>query len=440
MSLKLTKKFHKDIDFLRQEASASVDMNQLMFQIRQTEKLKFIGILRNSEELNDIEAARKFSPTSAFYGNKYGKSVAAFWDIRSNSDPDLYCTDEDGILKNEIHGESAKARIRIALQEKRPVVFFFGGSTMMSMGAKTPNFSIPSLVERISDRKHGRRIECINFGLGGTCSRDALNLLIHKSAKFGKPNAVVFYDGWNCASYLSNMELLLQNANALAFETNLSYGEGVRQFEYNLTLSEIYSPYWCFARYLKLILASFFSTLYRRIPSVLMKRITIGVQNRLFSLRPHNKFVSLLSKAQKNISDVEISMVTTNAVKEYVALHKSAQAICLSQGIEFFWFQQPLVFWGNKCLTQSELEWKNYYSFGNSKFYDFFEKVFTEKFKNTDYLSKDINFYDLTKIFDEIPDQLYIDSGHLNRLGNLIVSGAICEVLSEVDGGGSDVT
>ena len=37
------------------------------------------------------------------------------------------------------------------MQKKKQLelIYFFGGSTMMSMGAVTPNFSIPSLVEKI---------------------------------------------------------------------------------------------------------------------------------------------------------------------------------------------------------------------------------------------------------------------------------------------------
>ena len=41
----------------------------------------------------------------------------------------------------------------------------------MSMGARTPNFSIPALVEKILKIKYQKEVVCLNYGLGGTCCR-----------------------------------------------------------------------------------------------------------------------------------------------------------------------------------------------------------------------------------------------------------------------------
>ena len=42
------------------------------------------------------------------------------------------------------------------------------------------------------------------------------------------------------------------------------------------------------------------------------------------------------------------------------------------------------------------------------------------------------HFVDMTHVFDEFVDELYTDSGHLNRLGNLVVSAKIAdEIMSK---------
>jgi hypothetical protein len=430
-----TNDFLNGLDALYREALATIDCVQLRRELKKSKKLRYLGILRNSEDLKDIEAARQFFPPSSYYGHKYGNSVAAYWDVRPGCPADLYCTDKDGILKNDIYGEDARNRIVKAKKDKRRLIFFFGGSTMMSMGAQTPNFSIPSLVQRICETKFKEEIECINFGLGGTCSKDALNLLIHESLRLGHPSDVVFYDGWNCASYLSVMELLRKKIEALDDTLILRYGESVRHVEHNFTLSETYNSAWCLTRFLKLELSRIASFCIQFVPNKIVRSVLLGFQNKFFDLRPSRKFSSLLSAATNNISEADIREVAEIAAANYIEIHRYANAVCSDLGVRFNWFQQPLVFWGNKPLTKSESEWKTTgYSSGDPRFFDFFEAFFHEKFKSLQGSSDKLAFRDLTEIFDCVSDEVYIDSGHLNRLGNLFVSSAIAEFLRERGG------
>ena len=83
-------------------------------------------------------------------------------------------------------------------------------------------------------------------------------------------------------------------------------------------------------------------------------------------------------------------------------------------------------FLGNKPLTPNEKIWnENGYSSGDPQIF----KSFDVQLKSRASISPDLfsNFVDMTKVFDEITEEVYIDSGHLNRLGNLIVSAKIAD-------------
>ena len=76
-----------------------------------------------------------------------------------------------------------------------------------------------------------------------------------------------------------------------------------------------------------------------------------------------------------------------------------------------------------KKLTIDEIQWKKSgFSSGNP---EIFEK-FYDTLKNDQ-----LNIYDLTDVFDQEIRQTYIDSGHLNILGNYLVSKKIAQIISD---------
>ena len=84
-------------------------------------------------------------------------------------------------------------------------------------------------------------------------------------------------------------------------------------------------------------------------------------------------------------------------------------------------------------MTANELNWKSSgASSGDPKIFEKFEKVF-EIYKKTSIENSFKNFKDLTNLFDCIEHELYIDSGHLNRMGNLIVSAYIADDIAKND-------
>lgn len=389
------------MEILKSEALADISNKSLLEAAENFPSSEFIGIIKNSCSLDNARIAQKFTIPNSYYGHRYGSNVTAIWDIRPENGFDLYCTDSDGVLKNSISDEDAIKRIKDARNQGKKVYYFFGGSTMMSMGARTPEFSIPSLVEKIIKQKFREDVVCINFGLGGTYCKDSFNLLISEVIpNYGNPNGVIFYDGWNCASYISLMKVMSQELSNLKIKTP----QGLRQLEHDFALTNLYDTKWVLMHAIKLSIASIFSKIKNLLKSKLIDRVLNGIQIRLFDLRHTAGLWSIVDRAFIKESSV-IEELTDKTVREYAYLHENVKIICEERNIKFMTFLQPLVFWGNKPLTENEDRWrKSGNSSGDTKIY----KPFYEKLKLLLELSEGKNlksvFYDLTNVFDHCLD------------------------------------
>lgn len=392
---------------------------------------KSINKIDNSQRLKNISSARSFAYPSAIYGHRYGKNINAEWDIRKNNLTDLYTTDKNGFLKNNLNDENTLERIKHANEKGLDLIFFFGGSTMMSMGSSTPNFSIPSLVEKIIKIKYQKEVICINYGLGGTCSREALDLYIHDLRTISKSPKLIFYDGWNCASYLNLTQRLLSNESSLA-KNLVSYGDTIRTIEHNYRLSNMYNLYWHITYVFKLIIAKIYNLISPILPNKI-DDIFSKVQNRFFSLG-ETKFISNLIDSLDN-SEIALKNAMKKTIYQYIDIHQCAYLMSGAVNSNFIWAQQPLVFWGNKPLSKKEKEFKlSGFSNRDPKILYEFEKCFSNQFKSQFNNELKKSFYDLTGVFDNVEEEVYIDSGHVNRFGNLIISASLAEIIFKQKG------
>ena len=94
----------------------AIDKNKI-----KNEREKFFSYYKNSiyninnnQILNNISSARTFAFPSSIYGHRYGKNINAEWDLRKNNLTDLYTTDENGFLKNNLNDESILNKINYA--------------------------------------------------------------------------------------------------------------------------------------------------------------------------------------------------------------------------------------------------------------------------------------------------------------------------------------
>mgnify|MGYP001319277974 CR=1 FL=1 len=424
------KKFITDLSPLLQEANLVIKNQSLIDLAKKAEDTEFAGVLSGSGDIENILNTRKFTNASSFYGHMYGKNISACYNVRPQYGMDLFVTDDEGILKNTVNSKNSKTRIKYAIKNNIPLIYIFGGSTAMSIGSRTPEFSIPSLIERSIKLKFNKEIVCINFSQGGTSSQEALNIMIHKAFKIAKPNSVIFYDGWNCSTYLMYTNLIKKNLK-LRKKINFINGENIRNIENTIVLGSAYDLNTSIRKSFTLIIANFFAFISRTFKVKILSDILNKLQSKFLNLQQVNIF-KILNNELKFKSDSDIKDMIPDIVSEYIENHKLAFQICKSQKINFFWSFQPLIFYGEKKLNDKELSYK--LNCKSSIFNENFYKYFYEDFKNRDKIfevSNNYSFCDLSYVFENVSEQTYLDSGHLNRLGNLIISSKIADELNE---------
>ena len=386
-----------------------------------------VNISARSNSISNINKSRLFSTPHAIYGHKYGPNKIVSWKLRKNSPADVFATDSQGILKNSLLDEDTEVRIKQAAKDGSSIIAFFGGSTMMSMGSVTPDFSIPALVERILLKKYNRKAVCVNFGLGGTCCREALQLYLNKIKLKDVQFNIVFYDGWNCASYLTHKQVI-QNQNDESSSSCVTESDSMMSIRHNILLNKAYDLKWHLKSWINLFFAHLTEVAQNLIPRFLGDQL-LRIQGRIFPLNQlENDTKRLLSK--EIISDEVLNGASERAVDEYVGIHLLVKELVPSNK-GYLWIQQPLVFWGNKPLTENERGWnENGYSSGDPRIFKFFDVNLKSRIVCFPDLVSDLT--DMTHIFDDISEELYIDSGHLNRLGSLVVSANIAnEIMSK---------
>jgi len=386
----------------------------------------FIGIASGSEMLDNIVRWRQFYSVSSLYGHRIGKKKSILTNFIPDQGMDLMIGDKYGILKNDENHLDSRERITKAKidSENVFVVAIFGGSTIMGQGSRKPKFTIPALTEQILKVEYDKEVICLNYGIGATMSSDALNILMHDVLRDDPPDMIMFYDGWNCCSYLSTIEsikFLKSDSDRIIYYP----GYGIRNIEHDFVLSGYYKGFETLKRSLYLLLNKLGGFFLRLFPIPFFKKVWNYILGNYLSVRPSSapELLATFSDSE-NISEKDFRLASTRAVEEYVRIHDIAEVLCKMRKIRFKTFLQPLLFWGKKPMTLQEQKWRNEgTSSGNTEiFYSFF-RAFKEQ-KRRNYM------VDLTSSFDNISEQLYQDSGHLNRKGNYIIAKKLAQEIS----------
>ena len=197
------------------KVQSDISDEEILKKYSNTSSQHFTGLIKNSGALSDIRRAKKFAKASASFGYRYAKNTSAVWNLRPNEGMDYFVTYKDGLLKNNEQHSDYQARIEAEKSNGGTILGLFGGSTSMSMGARTPEFSIPSLIEQIFQSKYAKEVVCVNFSIGGTSVEDAFNLLQLKALRHFDLDHVIFYNGWNCSSYLTLKHQVLSQKGKL---------------------------------------------------------------------------------------------------------------------------------------------------------------------------------------------------------------------------------
>ncbi len=271
-------------------------------------------------------------------------------------------------------------------------VFMFGGSTLWGLGAGD-EFTIPSIFARKTNTT-GISCDVVNFGQYAFVSTQGIIELMLQLQKGNIPDAVIFCDGIN--DTFSAFQLGVPG---------LPHEEVRREKEFGLSVrSELQT------------LAA-----QSAIKQLSIMRFLDGTLKKL-GLR-HDNIQSIPLEYAKPISDKQA--LSRAVVDTYFNNIKLVQALSESYGFKCLFYWQPVIYL-KQHLTEYErksLEMDVNYP-GMKEFY-----LDTYAFLNqrSGDLKSDIPFHDISSIFSEIYEPIYVDFNHMGEKGNSLIAQRMVE-------------
>ena len=385
---------------------------------------RFIGTLSMQGLLDNIRNSRRaFVPTS-YYGYRMGMNVgfvvaAGGGGARPEGAPvigsDLFMTDAFGVLKNAPDADDTVERISRARARCDKIVVLYGGSTMMGIGSRAPNFTIASLVEKILEQDHGIRAVCVNRGIAGAYCQDALNVMMAELHN-DHPDCVIFYDGWNCCHNLM-LNKVFRDAGPFEGKIPVYRGMSLRHLEHDIVLHRHLDMQQVLMHGWRLAGTSLLTGISRLVPSQAVRRSCAALAERFFSLKNNIYFNA---NALRQSADSEV--LARESAEDYWRIHRYSKAICDLAGVKFVTYFQPVAWWGEKPFSSSEQAYIEASRAVEDDHVRFYREV--SRHRDQEW------FVDLSDTFKYTSDDVYIDSGHLNRLGNLFIARAMAADLA----------
>lgn len=376
----------------------------------------FLGTGTREKTIANSFLWRKFYIPDSFYGHRLAASASILSEYLGMDQPDIFSTDSWGVTRNDVLIDESEARVKTARARGHLVVAVFGGSTVQGVGAGSPRFTIPSMLERILSSQYNIETVCINHGVAGWSSANQLHFLMHGLEYH--PDLCIFYDGWNCCWNFYQMALLGAGFDSKRqFQDDVIWRRGVspRHLEHE----EINRLAFSFPRLIvrAALLAGQYALAIAFRPFDLFSQ---GASKRFAGrLLPIGTFDPLVKVRELELNPILRDRTLRIAVEEFVGVHALAAAVCKARGTKFIHFLQPLLVNSQKKRTIQEDNllhreglMRNPEIF--SLFVDFVNRV-----------NLDIKLIDLSTVFDEICEEVFLDGGHLNRFGNYIVADQI---------------
>lgn len=262
----------------------------------------------------------------------------------------------------------------LSSNQKEFKLFFFGGSTLWGTGVRDA-FTIPSLTgnELI---KRGLNPTITNYGESGYVSTQEVLKLITELKNGNIPDIVVFYDGANdvFSSYQSGKPGIPQN-------------EVHREIEFHASLEK------------KKSLSLFFRSL-RTLATVKFISNHLGADPTVI-------------REQKEIDTKRLSSQTVSHYNENIRI---VNALAKAYDFQAFFYWQPSIF-GKTILS----DYENVVLEKSVAMRSLFEEVNGLLFMD-DLQYENIRFYNLSDLFRDTREPLFIDWCHVGEQGNLVIS------------------
>lgn len=406
--------------------------NQQLISEASLSQTNFAGIFEIPYRplITSIVKAIELFPRSSLFGYRTASDASFILSknqLRSNlgyppyGAGDLYITDSRGICKNSPTDDDALTRMRDAQAANIPIILFFGGSTIMGEGAKSPRFSIPAQVEALL-QGHGKKAVCINFGLLGSYSSTSLQFLIAEGF-IVKPDVVIFYDGWNCLYEYKLNQLVRKFKKQFPIKVFPGPYLSFHQVKNDVAMNQTLDLTYLIRRVSTLLMSHAFAFVAKVLPFTPVQNFFADLTCQTWEADSlsQDKLTQLLNSDAHHEDDR--NHMIEKSVAEYIHTHILAKHFTESLGVKYMTILQPLLFLGDKRLTENEKIYiKNLPTFTSQsdyqKFYDAIESRGAE-----------INLQNFSNVFDNTEDEIYYDEGHINAHGNSIVAKRIASLV-----------
>jgi hypothetical protein len=328
---------------------------------------------------------------------------------------DIFISDENRATPNSLNYIDSAIRINDAKKRKIPIIVFLGGSTIQGYGSRIPNFTIPALVEKILETEYSTETVCINYGVAGWTCVEMLHLLIHE---IQYANIIVQYDGWNCCCELYAKNLFDKISLGAQRSSNIDIftGTSQRHVEQDYIMGLRFNAYYLLKRSFNLFLNNLFCNATSNKYGNLLTNLLDIILKKYFSI--NERRITTDAALDTNINQKDRKIIIENTISDYLSTHSKIKKWCNLINSKHLHYFQPLLINSSKITTPYEQEFKKsgapWKQNGILKEFSEHVQVFDE-------------IIDLSTIFNNVTEEVFIDSGHLNMIGNCFVAKKISD-------------
>jgi lysophospholipase L1-like esterase len=268
-------------------------------------------------------------------------------------------------------------------------VLILGGSSLWGFGARDDH-TIPSLLARDLHRL-GYRVELRNLAEIGHVSTQEVVALIRELQAGYRPDLVIFHDGVN-----DTTSALLEN------EAGVTTNEQNRRHEFNLSQSP------------------------GRLTVALISRLVKDSACYRFAQVIGRRFQGAPEKALRMGSDEDRRRLAAEVVDRYLGNVTIVEKFGESFGFRPLFFWQPVVF-DKTRQTPVESEEDRRYAWAKDFFHDVYESI-----RESPQMARHKSFHDLSGLFDDSNDLVFIDYCHTTEVANEHIAAVMAREVEQV--------
>ena len=267
-------------------------------------------------------------------------------------------------------------------QHPKTSVWVFGGSTVYGTGV--PDWAtLPSYLSRSLKIDGSACVAVTNFGDESYVSTQELLLLSEQLKRGGKPDIVIFYDGFNDA----------HGGMAASDPWVAHYG---------------------------------YATIKARAEGSVRGRFDFV--HRIYAGRVIDAARQLFRRRGESLSEEELRVKAAVVVDNYEANQRIARALGQVYNFRFYGFWQPMLFYGHKPLVSFERQITQLDATGKARFDP---RPVIAAYQEAERRAPEASFVYLAHIFDSTPEGIYIDEAHLGPHGNELAANAIAKYIED---------